>query len=53
MALSEFLWFVAVALGPVILGAAIAFALLRRRRPSVRERTESREATEGLYRRGS
>lgn len=53
MALSEFLWFVAVALGPVMLGAAIAFALLRRRRLSMRERMESREATERLYRRGS
>lgn len=52
MALSEFLWFVAVALGPVMLGAAIAFALLRRRH-SMRERMESREATERLYRRGS
>lgn len=53
MALSEFLWFVAVALGPAILGAAIAFALLRRRRLSMRERIESREATEGIYRRGA
>lgn len=53
MALSEFLWFVAVALGPVVLGAAVAYALLRRRRLSARERIVSREATEDLYRKGS
>lgn len=53
MALSEFLWFAAVALGPVVLSAALAYALLRRRRLSARERIESRRATEDLYRNGS
>jgi hypothetical protein len=52
MTISEYLWFAAVALGPVILGAAVAYALLRRRRLTRRERVESREATEDLYRRG-
>lgn len=53
MALSEFLWFVAVALGPVVLGAAAAYALLRRRRPSSPERVVSRVATKELNRKGS
>lgn len=53
MALSEFLGFLAIALGPVSLGAAAAYALLRRRGLSSPGQIVSREATEDSYRKGT
>lgn len=41
-------WWVTV-LGPVILLAALAYAVMMRRRLSPRERTEQREAVKSLY----
>jgi len=50
VSVAELLWFVAVAIGPVILAIVIAYALIRRRRLSAREREVQKEATERLYR---
>lgn len=52
MAFSEYLWFFAVAVGPVILGGAALYALLRRRRLRTGERVARDAATEKLYRKG-
>lgn len=52
MALSDYLWFFAVAGGPVVLGAAFVYALLRRRRLSRREKAERDKKTRELYREG-
>lgn len=46
----EFLWLVAVVIGPLVLGGIIAYALLMRRRLSARERARRDDATENLYR---
>lgn len=42
-------WFIVVALGPVLLGCAIIYALLRRRRLSTHEKIRQEEAIERLY----
>ncbi len=42
-------WWVTV-LGPIVLGLVIAYALMRRRRLTPRERTAQREGTERQYR---
>lgn len=47
--MADKIWFVVVALGPVLLGCAIAYALMRRRRLSTSEVVEQKEATERLY----
>jgi hypothetical protein len=43
------LWLFVVAGGPIIIGAAIAYALLRRRRMSVAEHVAHERGTERLY----
>lgn len=45
----EALWLLVVLGGPIILGAIIAYALLRRRRLSRAERSMQKEATERVY----
>ncbi|MDN2564890.1 hypothetical protein N1F89_01530 [Aquibium sp. A9E412] len=50
--MDQWLWFLAVAGGPVILGVAFAYALFRRRRLSRREAEAQREATREVYRQG-
>lgn len=47
--MAEILWLLAVAGGPVVLGVAIAYAWVRRRRLSRRERQERDKATKELY----
>ncbi len=42
-------WLFAVALGPVILGAAILYAYTKRRRLTSREKAEQHEAVQELY----
>ncbi|QQM28802.1 hypothetical protein JET14_10540 [Martelella lutilitoris] len=49
MSLSAILWFFAVAIGPVLLGGAIAYGKYRERRYSSREQAESRASVERLY----
>jgi hypothetical protein len=44
------LWFFVVAGGPIILAAALAYALLRRRHRTLAERKESDRKTDELYR---
>ena len=48
--MSELLWFFAFAIGPFVLAVLLAYALVRRRRLSAREREVQREGTERLYR---
>jgi hypothetical protein len=43
------IWMFATVLGPVVLGAIIAYALLARRRLSPREKRERDAATRRLY----
>jgi cytochrome c-type biogenesis protein CcmH/NrfF len=43
------LWFVAVAIGPVLLGGAMIYAMMRRRRLSRAEETEQDQAVRELY----
>jgi hypothetical protein len=43
------LWFVIVALGPVLLGIVIAYAIVRRRRLSPAEKIRQKEAVKRLY----
>jgi cytochrome c-type biogenesis protein CcmH/NrfF len=43
------IWFFAVALGPVLLGAAIVYAMMRRRRLSRVEEARQKSATRDLY----
>lgn len=50
--MADLLWFVAVAIGPVMLGAAIAYALLRQRRLSAREKRAQNDAVRRLYKNG-
>jgi len=46
----EYLWMAVVAMGPLLLGLAIAFALLRRRPTTSGELRRRRQAVERLYR---
>lgn len=45
------LWFIAVALGPVLLGGAIIFAITRRRQRSAQEQHARKQANRELYER--
>lgn len=47
--MSEFLWFLVVAGGPLVLLIAIIYAVLTRRRKSVGEAAAQRQATRHLY----
>ncbi len=47
--MADNIWFILVALGPVVLAAVIAYALLRRRRLSTGEQRAQDEAVERLY----
>ena len=47
--MADNLWLILVALGPVLLGGAIAYAMLRRRRLSGVEKVRQQEAVETLY----
>ncbi len=46
----DVLWLIIVALGPVVLGALIAYALLQRRRFTAAEQTRQDNATRQVYR---
>lgn len=46
----NFWWFMAVAMGPLLLGGIIAYALLSRRRLTAREQIRRDEKTDKLYR---
>ena len=46
---SDFIWFVAVGLGPLVLGLAIIYAILRRRRLSPEERERRNRGVRHLY----
>lgn len=48
--MTEFLWLLLVAAGPVLLGAAAAYALLNRRRLTPGEKSAQKRGTERLYR---
>ncbi|MFN3634105.1 MAG: hypothetical protein ACK4UZ_00045 [Rhizobium rhizophilum] len=48
----NYFWLAVVMLGPVLLGGAIVYAILRQRRLSARERINSDAATRELYRNG-
>lgn len=50
MTFSGFLWLLAVAGGPVLMGLIFAFALLRRRKLQPDERRQSRNAVHAMYR---
>jgi hypothetical protein len=43
-------WWIVTILGPIVLAAALAYALLTRRRLTPRERREQKDATEKAYR---
>ena len=47
--MSNILWFFAVAIGPVILGGVLLFALTRQRNLSSRERSSQTDAVRDLY----
>ena len=47
--MADKLWFVIVALGPVLLGIVIAYGLMRRRRLGAAEKIRQEEAVERLY----
>ncbi|MBB6180594.1 hypothetical protein [Pseudorhizobium flavum] len=47
--MADKLWFVIVAIGPVLLGLVIAFGLMRRRRIGTVEKARQEEAVERLY----
>ncbi|MBB4066806.1 hypothetical protein [Gellertiella hungarica] len=47
--ISDYLWFFAVAIGPVILGAVILYAVLRNRRLTPGERVARSEAVREMY----
>lgn len=47
--MTNYLWFFTVAMGPVLIAAVLAYALLRRRRLSAFEQRKSDEATRHLY----
>lgn len=45
----DYLWLIVVMLGPILLGGAIVFAVMRQRRLSGRERSNQDAATRELY----
>ncbi|MGW9229581.1 hypothetical protein ACWGPT_01785 [Pseudorhizobium sp. NPDC055634] len=47
--MADKLWFLIVAIGPVLLGLVLAFALMRKRRISSVEKARQEEAVEQLY----
>jgi|GEM_PF-1029648 hypothetical protein len=47
--MADYLWLLVVALGPVLIGAVIAYAHLRRQRPTPTERVVGEAATRRLY----
>ncbi|HEV7433645.1 hypothetical protein [Rhizobium halophilum] len=47
--MADKLWFIVVALGPLLLGGVIAYSLIRRRRLRATEQIEQKEAVERLY----
>ena len=47
--MADKLWFVIVALGPVLLGIVIAYGLMRRRRLSTAEKVRQEKAVERLF----
>lgn len=47
--MADNLWFLIVALGPVLLGCAIVYALMQRRRLSSEEKHQQSEAIDRLY----
>lgn len=47
--ISDYLWFFAVAIGPVILGAVILYAVLRNRRLTPGERVARSDAVREMY----
>jgi hypothetical protein len=42
-------WFIIVDLGPLLLGAVIAYSILKKRRLTSSEKMEQKEAVEQLY----
>jgi hypothetical protein len=51
--MTEAMWFIAVAIGPLLLVVLFAYALLRRRRLSAAERAAQIRATERVYDEGA
>ena len=49
MVISNYLWFVTVALGPVLLGAVFIYAMMRRRRLTREERVRLERKVHELY----
>ncbi|MDQ0455574.1 hypothetical protein [Rhizobium paknamense] len=47
--MADIIWFVAVAIGPLMLGGAIAYGLLSRRDLSKDERKQQRRSIRDLY----
>ncbi|MCJ8520150.1 hypothetical protein ABID21_003150 [Pseudorhizobium tarimense] len=47
--MADKLWFIVVALGPLLLGCVVAYSLMRRRRLHTSEKVQQKEATERLY----
>lgn len=47
--MADKLWFIVVALGPLLLGAVIAYSILKKRRLNTSEKVEQKEAVERLY----
>lgn len=47
--MADNLWFVVVALGPIVLGGAIVFAVTRRRKLSAQEKQAREGANQELY----
>lgn len=47
--MADNLWFFAVAIGPVLLGIALIYGLMRRRRLTDSERARQEQATKRLY----
>ncbi|MCR4264668.1 hypothetical protein [Nitratireductor sp. ZSWI3] len=50
MVLSDYLWVLAVSVGPLILGLALIYALVKKRRLSPDERRRQDRAVRKLYR---
>ncbi len=51
--IADYLWLIAVAAGPIILGGAILYALMRSRRLSPAERQDRHAAMQKLYEDGT
>ncbi|MFN7103477.1 MAG: hypothetical protein ACK4N1_12750 [Pseudorhizobium sp.] len=47
--MADKIWFIVVALGPVLLGCVIAYAMMRRRRLTAPEKFQQEKAVERLY----